>query len=304
MTSRHLLLATLTLTATTALAADPSGTFDRTLTVSGTPTVLVRTGSGYVHVTPGSDNQFHVTGHVHANNNWFGGDAEARVKQIVASPPIVQTGADITVGPSSGDSDLYHNISIDYDVTTPRSTALKVRSGSGSLEITGIQGKVDGGTGSGSIRADNLGPNAALDSGSGSIHASNLHGAATLASGSGDLELSVTAPGDVSARAGSGSIHITGVTGALRATSGSGSIEATGNPTAEWRLSTGSGSIRLNPDPAAHFTLNADTGSGTVHVDRPIVMQGSFNPHHVSGTVNGGGPTLRASTGSGSVTVH
>jgi type IV secretory pathway TrbL component len=32
-------------------------------------------------------------------------------------------------------------------------------------------------------------------------------------------------------------------------------------------------------------------------------MQGSLNRHHVSGTVNSGGPTLRASTGSGSITI-
>jgi len=33
-------------------------------------------------------------------------------------------------------------------------------------------------------------------------------------------------------------------------------------------------------------------------------MQGSLNKHHVSGTVNGGGPTIRATTGSGDVTIR
>jgi hypothetical protein len=40
------------------LAAD--GTFDKTLHVSGTPTLSVNTGSGYVHVSPGSDNEIHM----------------------------------------------------------------------------------------------------------------------------------------------------------------------------------------------------------------------------------------------------
>jgi hypothetical protein len=33
-------------------------------------------------------------------------------------------------------------------------------------------------------------------------------------------------------------------------------------------------------------------------------MQGALNRHHVLGTVNGGGPTIRATTGSGDVTIH
>jgi hypothetical protein len=33
-------------------------------------------------------------------------------------------------------------------------------------------------------------------------------------------------------------------------------------------------------------------------------MQGSLNHRHVTGSVNGGGPTVRASTGSGSIDIH
>jgi DUF4097 and DUF4098 domain-containing protein YvlB len=108
----------------------------------------------------------------------------------------------------------------------------------------------------------------------------------------------------VRAQTGSGSIHISGVTGGLRAEAGSGSLEVSGNPTAEWRLESGSGGIHVTLDPAAHFNLNAETGSGSVQVDRPIVMQGALNKHHVTGTVNGGGPTLRATTGSGSIAIR
>jgi len=300
---RCTLLATvLAVSASAAFASD--GTFDRSLTLSSAPTISVSTGAGYVHVSPGPDNQFHVVGHVHVNPSWFGADADARVKQIVASPPIVQSGNTITVGPSHADSDLYHNVSIDYDVTTPRSTTLKAQTGSGDLQISSIDGSVSAESGSGSIHADGIGPNARLDTGSGSIHASNVHGAAFLQTGSGNLDLSLTAAGDVKAQTGSGSIHIDGLSGGLRAGAGSGSIEVAGTPTSEWRLESGSGGIHLKLGSAAHFNLNAETGSGSVQVDHPIVMQGSLNKHHVSGTVNGGGPTIRATTGSGDVTIR
>jgi len=302
MNLRSLIALSLILPATVALAAE--GTFEKALSLNGAPTLTVSTGSGYIHVYPGSDNQIHIKGHVHANQGWFGSDDDARVNQIVASPPISQSGNVVVISAPHTDSSLFHNISIDYDVTTPRATTLKANTGSGSVEIGGIEGPVTANTGSGSIHTDNTGPNTALQTGSGRIQATNVHGAATLQTGSGSLELSVTGPGNVRAHTGSGSIHIDGVSGDLRASAGSGSIEVGGNPASEWRLESGSGSIHLQLGSSAHFNLNAETGSGSVQVDMPIVMQGSLNKHHVTGSVNGGGPTVRASTGSGSISVH
>lgn len=300
----RILLASTLLAASVPAAFAAEGTFERTLTFSGVPSLTVETGSGYVHVFPGQDGQVHVIGRVHSQPAWFGGDPEARVREIVAQPPIVQSGNIITIGHTHADSEALHNISIDYEITAPAQTTLKANSGSGSLEIGGILGTVAAHSGSGSIHVDNVGGNSTFGTGSGSIHAEHVHGAATADTGSGRIELSVTSPGDVQVRTGSGSIQLSGIDGGLRATAGSGSIQADGNPKAEWRVDTGSGSIHLNLGPQAHFTLNASTGSGGVHIEQPVVMQGSMDRHHVTGTVNGGGPTVRASTGSGSITIQ
>jgi hypothetical protein len=295
-------IAALALISTAAFAAD--GTFDKTLTVNATPTVSIATGSGYVHVYPGSDSQLHIVGHVHVRAGWMGGDADARVKQIVANPPLEQSGNTVTIGGSHGDSSLYQNVSIDYDVTTPKATTLKAHTGSGELQIGGIQGTVDAGSGSGDLKVDNIGANAKLETGSGSIHAGNVHGAAALQTGSGSIDLNLSAAGDVKAQTGSGSIHIEGVSGGLRAGTGSGTIHIAGNPTSDWRLESGSGNITVAVGGSAKFNLNAETGSGSIHSDQPLLMQGSLNRHHVSGTVNGGGPTVRVTTGSGDIAIR
>jgi hypothetical protein len=264
-----LVVATFTTSATAAFAADSEATFDRTLSTSGTPTVSVSTGSGYIHITPGTDNRVHIVGHVHAGLGWFSGDdAESRVKQIAANPPIQQSGSTITIGAQHMDSNLFQNISIDYEITTPRSTALTTHTGSGSIQIAGIQGAV------------------------------------SASSGSGSLQLNLAGSSEATAHTGSGPIHIEGLAGGLDASTGSGSIDIAGSPTADWRLSAGSGRIHLNVGNNARFNLNASTGSGTVHVDQPISMQGSLNRHHVSGTVNGGGPEIHASTGSGDIVIN
>jgi hypothetical protein len=275
-------IAVVVLSASTALAADSN--FDRTLNVSGAPTVSVTTGSGYIHLRSGSDSQVHILGHVHASQGWFGGSADNRLQEIVNNPPIVQNGNEITIGPEHHGGDLFRNISIDYDVTVPRVSTLTTTTGSGDITI------------------ESVGASVKAQSGSGSVRAHGIQGPATLGTGSGDIELEQTGPGDVKAETGSGSIRLHGVAGALKASTGSGDIETEGQPTSDWRVSTGSGSVRLTVG-SAHFNLDADTGSGTINVAQPITMQGSLNHHHVSGAVNGGGPTIRANTGSGDIEI-
>jgi hypothetical protein len=273
-----------------ALAASPAimlaadGTFDKTLHVSGSVELSVATGSGYIHVSPGSGDEIHIIGHVHANHGGWGDDGspEERVKQVVANPPIEQNGNIVNVGKHTS----YHNISIDYDITTPKGTNLDASSGSGDLRLTELGGSLKANTGSGSIEA------------------SGLSGRVALETGSGDIRADMHAAPDVKAQTGSGSIRLRGVNGGLYAETGSGDIEIEGQPGANWKLETGSGSVTLATGSSAKFSLDATTGSGSVHSDPPITTHGSLERHHVMGDVNGGGPTVRVETGSGDIRIH
>ncbi len=290
----------------TAFAAE--GTFARTLNVSGSPAISVSTGSGYIHVSTGSQSEVRINAKVKSQHGWgFNGSKgsdEDRVRDITANPPIVQNGSTITIGETHGDSNRFRNIEIDYDISLPASTILKVSSGSGDLDVSNVVSVLSADTGSGDIRLNNVGPTPHVVTGSGTIRANGIHGAANLETGSGDIEFHQQVAGDVKAGTGSGSIHLYGVNGGVHVRTGSGDVEIDGNPSTDWKLDTGSGSIRLNLPSEAHYTLNADTGSGSVKVDAPITMQGTLNKQHIVGTIHGGGPTIRVSTGSGDISVH
>jgi hypothetical protein len=264
-----------------ALASD--ATFDKTLSVNGSVQLEVSTGSGYVHVNPGSDNQVHIIGHVHANHGWMGGNSEDQVKQVVDNPPIQQSGNTIRVGQMH--ESLFNHVSIDYDITTPKNTHLKAESGSGDLKAVSMNGGIRLETGSGSVNGDDLG------------------GDGYLQTGSGDIRVNFSNGGNVTAGAGSGSIRLTGVKGSLKAETGSGDISVAGQPIDGWKIEAGSGSIDLNLG-GSKFTLDAETGSGSIHTDQAISMQGSLERHHITGNVNGGGPTVKVETGSGSIRIH
>jgi DUF4097 and DUF4098 domain-containing protein YvlB len=269
-------------TAALALAAVPAlaseATFDRTLTVNGRVELSVATGSGNIHLTHGSGSQVHIFGRV--KSGW--GGSEEQVKEIVANPPIEQTGNIVRIG---AHHQTLHNISIDYEIEAPSDAYL------------------DAGTGSGNVDDDGVGENAKLNTGSGNIHATGLHGGFQLETGSGNIYAEQTGQGDVKAETGSGSIELRNLRGGLRAETGSGNIRLGGAPTASWHLETGSGSVEYWAGDAA-FTLDAETGSGTVHTDREMVTQGESDRHHLTGKLNGGGPTVRIETGSGNIRIH
>jgi DUF4097 and DUF4098 domain-containing protein YvlB len=267
----------MTLCGVPALASE--ATFERTLSVSGTVTLHVSTGSGNIHISAGSDNQIHIFGRV--KSNW--GGSEQRVKEIAANPPIEQTGSIVRIG---SHQENMHNISIDYEIKAPAKAYLEASSGSGN------------------VTDDGVGVNARLNSGSGNIHATGLHDSFTAGTGSGNIYAEQVGTGDVKANTGSGNIELRNISGGLKAETGSGDIKLGGTAKSEWKVTTGSGSVEIWPG-SSGFTLDASTGSGSIHTDREMLVQGSIESHHhINGKVNGGGPTVRIETGSGDIRVH
>lgn len=253
-------------------------TFDRTLSVNGHVELNVSTGSGNVHLVRGSSTEIKIHGRV--KSNW--GGSEERVREIAANPPIEQTGNIIRIG--SHDMNL-HNISIDYEIEAPADAYLEA------------------GSGSGDVTDDGVGQDAKLHTGSGNIHATGLNGSFAVSTGSGNIFAEQSGSGDVRAGTGSGNIELRNLHGGVRANTGSGDIKIGGSPAGEWRLETGSGNIEFWPGNTG-FTLDASTGSGSVQTDHEMTVQGSFDKHHITGKVNGGGPTVRIQTGSGDVHIH
>jgi DUF4097 and DUF4098 domain-containing protein YvlB len=275
---KHLLAATALLAMAAIPAMATEATFERNLTVSGKVELTVATGSGNIHVTRSSGNQVHIFGKV--KSNW--GVSDDRVREIAANPPIEQTGNIVRIGARH---ENYNHISIDYEIQAPADAYL------------------DAGSGSGNVTDEGVGENTKLNTGSGNVHATDLHGGFTVGTGSGNIYAEQSGEGDVKAQTGSGNIELKNLRGGLRADTGSGNVSASGTPTSTWHLHTGSGNAELWVGNAP-LTLDAETGSGSIHTDREMLTQGSNDRHHVTGKLNGGGPTVHVETGSGDVRVH
>lgn len=323
-TRRSFVVAACLLACTAMALGEATGSFSRTLQISGTPDVEVSTGSGNITVHAGSSNSISINARIKANDQWFGGgnlSAEEKIKRIESNPPISQSGNLVTIG-RINDSDLRRNVSISYDVTLPASSHLRTESGSGDVNVDGVTGPARLQTGSGNVTAKNLGEDVRIATGSGDVHidrskgpvrvntgsgtveASGIGGAFYAETGSGDITLHQEASGTVVAHTGSGNVRLHDLNGGLDAHSGSGDIEADGDARNDWTVHTGSGNIDLKLPSKAAFTLDARSSSGEVTVNHPITLQGAIKRNQVQGKVGQGGPLLHLQTSSGEIRVN
>jgi len=319
---RVIVLALLALAAVQLQAAE-TGSFDKTLQVSGPVDLNVTSGSGNITVRTGASSVVHVSAKIRASDHWLGGgmSAHGKIQKIQANPPIEQTGNSIRIGRIE-DRELQQNVSIDYDLTVPAQTRLAANTGSGDQTINGLQLPLTAKSGSGNLTVENIGADVRLGAGSGDLKITSVKGALNAATGSGNVlatgiageitantgsgkvEVEQTGAGNVRVGTGSGNVKLRGVRGGLRVETGSGDIRVEGEPTGDWRAGAGSGNIELKLPSSASFNIDVRTSSGELKVNRPVTMQGNLGKHHVQGKVGNGGVLLDLHTGSGDIEVN
>jgi DUF4097 and DUF4098 domain-containing protein YvlB len=284
---------------TICFAAD--STFHRSLTANGNLTFSVCSTSGSIHVAGVDGSKVEISANLH-NSTWHTTGTSGDIKEIIANPPIHQTGNEIKVG----DADTCggakaHNIDIDYEITVPKSSTVEAVTGPGSVKVENIGGFVHAAAGSGSIIATNIGPDSKLATRAGAVEVHQAHGDLMAVTGAGDLTVSDSTVTEARLHTDAGNITATNLHGGMRTNSGTGNLTIGGLPSADWKLETGSGNIQIHIDPGAKFLLDVETGSGTIDSNFPSPLSGHITNGVLKGPVNGGGPTVQVYTGSGNI---
>jgi Putative adhesin len=299
------LLAVALASAGCAMGPSVSGSFDRTLSVSGPIRLELNNTSGDVSITGSADGKVHVHGDAHASGMGFE-SPEKRLNDLVANPPIEQHGDTIRIGEEMRQ---LRNVSVSYVIEVPRDTevACRVLSGaqtiqdvrgpvkaeaaSGSIRVSHVERQTQLSTLSGSIRADNIGEDIRANSASGTVTVSNIKGDVRISALSGSTQI-VRPGGRVEASTASGSVEVEGANGDVKAHAASGRVNVQGNPVANsyWDLKTASGSVQLAVPANASFHLAAEAVSGEIKTDIPVVVeeQGKHSLRARVGSGNGG----------------
>jgi hypothetical protein len=296
-----------------AVAETHTGSFHRTLTVSGSLQLTVTTGSGNIHVTQGPAGVVRVDAVIRSRD-------QDKITAIEQHPPIEQTGSMIQIGRLP--SYLRNHVGISYDITAPAETELQANSGSGDIEVGSLDGVAHLTTGSGNVRTMNMQQELTVSSGSGDVHLLGNGGAVRVNTGSGTIEVArsgaevraSTGSGDVTVRdpggavdagTGSGNITLDGVDGDVTAHTGSGDIDVTGDIAAHrrWDLRTGSGNVKLHLPQTAAAALDAHADSGEISTTHPLTVTGKLNRHDLHAVMIRADAELSVRTGSGDIRI-
>lgn len=187
--------------------------------------------------------------------------------------------------------------SSEFSVMVPRDmTLVKLETDGGSVDATGVTGRVEAESGGGSIHVDDIGNGVNAETGGGSINVGTVSGELGLHTGGGSIEVH-QANGKVVAETGGGSVEIhSGAQGAIIETGG-GSI-GVHHCSGKVKASTGGGSVELAD---IDGPVDIDTGGGSIRL--------TSAKGHVHAETGGGGiellgvPSAKAETGAGGITV-
>jgi DUF4097 and DUF4098 domain-containing protein YvlB len=211
----------------------------------------------------------------------------------------------------------------DFVINVPRNLeSAKIETGGGSVNATGIAGRVDLESGGGSIHLDDIGGEVTAETGGGAIEVGSVEGNVTLETGGGNIKVA-SAKGEIKAESGGGSVVVlSGLQGAVLETGGgsirvdkcSGSVKATtgggsvdlgeiGGPA---EIETGAGSIRLA---SAKGRVRAETGGGSIQLDGATSVQaetsaGGIIVKLLSSAGAGGHNNSTLETSAGDITVY
>ena len=211
----------------------------------------------------------------------------------------------------------------EFVINVPRNLqSAKVETGGGSVNATGIAGRVELESGGGNIRLDDIGGEVTAETGGGAIEVGSVEGNVTLQTGGGNIKIA-SAKGEIKAESGGGSVVVlSGLQGAVletgggsirvdkcsgpvKATTGGGSVDL-GEIGGAAEIETGAGSIRLA---SAKGRVQAETGGGSIQLDGATSVQAETSAGGIivkllssSGAASRSNSTLE--TSAGDITVY
>ncbi len=253
--------------------------------VSGVPDLNLVTFDGSIEVRAWDRSDVSVEVEKHASSK----EALGQI-QVNAS----QSGNRITVEVRYPEQERQHfsfsgNRSARLIVSVPRQTNIDAHSGDGSVSIERVNGRVR------------------LDTGDGSIRVTEVNGEVRVHTGDGSMTLA-RVDGRVDAETGDGTISVSGRFEAVRLKTGDGTVRVradTGSRMAEnWEIDTGDGSVGLELPSSFDAGIDAHSNDGSVAVhDLDVKGDVTMTKSSVRGQIGAGGPTIRVTSGSGSITI-
>ena len=292
--------------------------FSRSVRLGRDGTLSLENVSGDIEVNGGGGSDVRIEATKRARHP-DAAEAKAILQDLVIN--VSERGGDVDV---RTEYQRYNNrrnrgyASVDYTVSVPRDASVMLKSVSGAVKVTNVNGE---------LRAESI---------SGDVAITAARKIRTLKSISGDVQVTDSQSDDLTAGSTSGSVilrnvrtrivELQSISGDLRLTdvdadhaemrTVSGNVEYSGrlSRNGRYEFQSHSGNVRFMPMGSPNFSIEATTFSGDVRTDFPLTLQGNPQPYvrdlrgrrqnqSVRGTVGSGGPMITMQSFSGNIVI-
>jgi hypothetical protein len=210
-----------------------------------------------------------------------------------------------------------------FKIEVPKQTALELKTGGGSVEVstitgdanietsgghiavTDLKGKLTAETSGGHFRLRDIDGDAKIETSGGHIDVKSLKGSLHAETSGGHIEIS-DVTGDIDTSTSGGHISISGAGGRVAAETSGGSVQVafTKGNAHGGRIKSSGGGITVSVDPGANLSVDAETSSGSVASDITMAESGEHSRSSLRGMMGKGGETLHLHTSAGSIRIQ
>jgi hypothetical protein len=187
-------------------------------------------------------------------------------------------------------------------VGIPNAVDLSLTTGDGDVSVGSVDGRVEIQTGDGDVLVGDVLGETAIRTGDGDVSLGMIRASTLMVqTGDGDIAIGGIEAERIELRTGDGDVALASAAGPIDAATNDGDVSiqlATASPVS---VRTGDGDIAIIVAQSLGFDL--DLTGADVSVPHGMVMEGDVTSGSARGTVNGGGPLIKAVTGDGTVVV-
>ena len=281
--------------AVVSLAMAGEKKFSQEFTVSPGGTLTVKTDVGSVRVTGSASGQVAVKAQMR------GSESDLEAFEVTAD----QSGNDVTVtGKLKKKFWGHYDIDVVFTIAVPHQYNVRPSTSGGDIEVRSLAGTVSGATSGGNIKAEEIDGEVKLSTSGGDAMARKVTGHTMVTTSGGNVEVS-DVKGDVEATTSGGDVLVRDIDGKVKAGTSGGDVRVSvrgANRGVE--AMTSGGDVEVLVDPTVGADIDASTSGGDVVCDLPVTVQGKISESRVKGTVNGGGPLIKAYTSGGDVMIR
>ena len=280
---------------------DPSGKSDRVIeksfTVKKGGTLTLNTQCGDVEILSGSADVVSVKVEISGSDR--------RMEKFTVD--MKQDGDDVSIDGRDGQEGFLRwntgSFHVHFAIVVPERYSLNGSTAGGDLKFKRLNGTIHFQTSGGNVYVDSSEGAFDLSTSGGDFHVNGLKGETKIETSGGNIHCD-NIDGDLFAETSGGDLKLKNVKGKLHGETSGGNITVRiQGENKGIDVHTSGGNITIELPALIKATIDASTSGGRVKCELPLMLEGEIDNSSIQGTINGGGPQIKAETSGGDIKI-